>query len=125
MVSREVKNAVTITPVSKRDIISEPAPFAIRRTERKAIKAKMKDESSTGKPLPKKTIERDAPKAAPEEIPRIYSFTRGFLKGPEGRLRRLKGKLQLLEQELPLEVLSLKLCPCKPLEFLLNRMMKK
>jgi len=76
---RAWKKAETITPVRRMDIVWDSERPEIRRTARTAIKEKIKAAIWAGKFLPRKTRDRAAPKAAPNEIPRINSLTSGFL----------------------------------------------
>ncbi len=69
-----------ITPVSRSVTIWVFEVPAMRSTKKTAAMAKTKAANWVGKLLPKKTSETAAPKAAPKEIPRMYSLTRGFLK---------------------------------------------
>ncbi len=80
---------------------------AIARTIKTATMAKRKAAIWTGNVFPRKTRERAAPKAAPEEIPRMNSLTRGFRntawrdapeterEAPTARARRRRGSLIL------------------------------
>ncbi len=68
-----------MTPPSRMVTTCEADRPAIATTSRTASRAKTKAAGWGGTPRPRKTIERAAPKAAPLEMPRLNSKTRGFL----------------------------------------------
>ena len=75
-----MKKAETMTPVKSRETIGDSDREEIDRTRRTATMAKRNAETWGGNAGPRKTRESEAPKPAPEESPRMYSLTRGFLK---------------------------------------------
>ena len=93
-----------MTPVRRRVTIGESEERATARTMSTAATAKAKAESCGGTALPRNTREREAPKAAPEEMPSVYSLTKGFLNrawseapetpspAPATRARRRRGR---------------------------------
>jgi hypothetical protein len=68
-----------MTPVKSREMMGESDFRDMARTMRTAATAKANAEIWGGNAAPRKTRDNEAPKAAPDEIPRMNSLTSGFL----------------------------------------------